>query len=243
MEKPGTSYNRARTEAGAACFGRRAPIVPLTRPDTTRTLLAWLPPLALRCPHLHDRAPTPPFQQAATLKDEKSDSIYLARIRRDVVDIKDHVERIEEEILEEMSAALGRTAGRCDYKFFMLDKAKEAVDGCGHDQTQRRAAIEAFNAARQEAEKARRALLIHRQAVGFRTQNYQEVSKFWPLPEKMEEGEAGATAGAEGDGEAAGKAGAEGEDGFRRGKGGVHLTHEGQLSWADQMSRLYSRRG
>ena len=47
---------------------------------------------------------------AATLKDEQSDSPYLARIRRDFVDTKDHVERVEEEVLEEMSAALGRTA-------------------------------------------------------------------------------------------------------------------------------------
>ena len=179
---------------------------------------------------------------AATLKDEQSDSPYLARIRRDVVDMKDHVERIEEEVLEEMSAALGRTATRCDYKFFMLDKAKEKVDAAAH-RSQRRAAIEAFNAARLEAEEARRALLIHRQAIGFRTQNYQEVSKFWPLPKKMEEEEEGSTSAAEGDGEAAGKAGSGKMGEFRRGKGGVHLTHEGQLSWADQMPRLYSRRG
>lgn len=67
--------------------------------------------------------------------------------------------------------------------------------------------------------------------------------KFWPLPDKMTEGDAALAAGAAIDGGASAKPAAKADGEFRRGKGGVHLTTEGQLSWADQMAALYRKRG
>lgn len=47
---------------------------------------------------------------AGRIKDDTSDSIYLARLRNQVV--RGHVEKIEEEVLEEMASALGRYVRR-----------------------------------------------------------------------------------------------------------------------------------
>ena len=66
--------------------------------------------------------------------------------------------------------------------------------------------------------------------------------KFWPLPDKkVYQGEDTAPPGTLArDGEPTAK---KGDGKFRRGEGGVHLTTEGQLSWADQMAALYRRGG
>ena len=106
-----------------------------------------------------------------------SESVYAARLRA-AHDPKDHVEKIEEEIMEEMAGALGRTADKANYKFLLLERQGHALDKlleskAAKEEVER--AISSFNALRAEADDARRELMIHRQACGFKTGNHQLV--------------------------------------------------------------------
>ena len=100
-------------------------------------------------------------------------------------DPKDHVEKIEEEIMEEMAGALGRTADKCNYKFLLLEREGIKLDRLIASRAGKDGEIEAtvssFNALRKETEDARRELMIHRQACGFKTGNHQQVQDMWPL--------------------------------------------------------------
>ena len=125
---------------------------------------------------------------AAMIQDDQnthSESVYAARLRA-AHDPKDHVEKIEEEIMEEMAGALGRTADKCNYKFLLLEREGIKLDRLIASRAGKDGEIEAtvssFNALRKEAEDARRELMIHRQACGFKTGNHQQVQDMWPLP-------------------------------------------------------------
>ena len=60
-----------------------------------------------------------------------------------------------------------------------------------------------FNALRKKAEEARVSIIVHRQAVGFRSGNYSIVMEKWPLPAKRSlTGKAG---GEKGDGDTQGE--------------------------------------
>jgi len=119
---------------------------------------------------------------AEKIKDDDlaADSVYLARLRKNH-DPRDHIEKLEEEVLEEIAGALGRTAAKTDYAFFVMDRAERLLDAASHPREQNRLARE-FNQARLNAEKARRELMIHRQAVGFTIGNQKSVEKKWALP-------------------------------------------------------------
>ena len=196
---------------------------------------------------------------------EVTGSVYMARLRVSH-DQRDHVEKIEQEVLEEMAGALGRSGDKCNYHFFILERqgkvcdaasaaVKDAVEslqqktlveikemcrvrglsvsgskaalihylldpdapkgrGLSHDVDNHRgrstanlaaalaSAVAEFNRLRGEADKARRELIIHRQAIGFQTGNYKAIEKAWPLPslrrvEKLEAAEIASEADAE----------------------------------------------
>lgn len=111
---------------------------------------------------------------AEQLKDEGCDSIYLDRLRS-THDVKGHVDRLEEELAEEMARSLGNTNAKVAYHFAKLDQInKDTEDG-------RRA----FNEQRELCRAARHELIVHRQALGFKTNNYRAVEKEYPLPPKM----------------------------------------------------------
>ena len=76
---------------------------------------------------------------------------------------------------EEMARALGRTTSRCDYEFALLDRARRMHDDDPSDD-----ARAAFDAQRAACLKARQDLLIHRQALGFKTGNHGAVEKYYP---------------------------------------------------------------
>ena len=101
--------------------------------------------------------------------------MYLDRLRGSY-DVKAHVESIEEEMAEEMAKALGRTTSRCDYEFALLDRARRLHDDDPSDD-----ARAAFDAQRAACLKARQDLLIHRQALGFKTNNHAVVEKYYPI--------------------------------------------------------------
>ena len=126
------------------------------------------------------------------------ESIYAARLMAGK-DPRDNVEKIEEEIQEEMAAALGKSGGKCDYHFYILERQGWACDNSaklleqavveGKDEPTLaglklalEVACNEFNSLRKTAESARRDLMIHRQAVGFTTGNHEFVHSKWPLP-------------------------------------------------------------
>lgn len=117
---------------------------------------------------------------AAMIQDDQgghSESVYAARLRV-AHDPKDHVEKIEEEIMEEMAGALGRTADKANYKFLLLERQAHCVDKLIASKAaneELESAISSFNTLRADADNARRELMIHRQACGFSTGNHQIV--------------------------------------------------------------------
>lgn len=96
------------------------------------------------------------------LVDEGHESPYLERLR-ERYDVRLPNETIERELLREMSSALGRAEDKVDVKLLELELLGRRCDERGD----RRSAL-AFNAKREEAKRAKRDLLIHRDALRFR---------------------------------------------------------------------------
>mmetsp|Transcript_9797 Transcript_9797/g.12866 ORF Transcript_9797/g.12866 Transcript_9797/m.12866 type:complete len:233 (-) Transcript_9797:71-769(-) len=126
--------------------------------------------------------------------DEVTDSIYMARLRSNH-DVRDHVEKIEEEILEEMASALGRTGDKCNYHFYLLEKQGQICDQTfetAKSKTKKDknsynlvlSEVAEFNRLLKLAEQVRREVIIHRQAIGFQTGNYLAIERAWPLPSR-----------------------------------------------------------
>ena len=112
-----------------------------------------------------------------------ADSKYVRRVRESQrFDVKGHVEKLEEELLEEMAEALGRTVSRCDHAFAMLDVAM-AEYAAAQSASEQESALRSLVMLRREAMERRTALMIHRQALGFRIRNEAEVRRFYPLPD------------------------------------------------------------
>ena len=130
--------------------------------------------------------------------EEVAASAYLERIRTarggGFTSIHDGVKEMQEELQEEIAMALGRTALSADAAYALLasssvrvEAAAEATrraakgdrDAAMRAETEARAA---FTAARSEAIRRRTELLIHRQAVGFKTKNHDMIAKFYPVP-------------------------------------------------------------
>jgi len=98
--------------------------------------------------------------------------------------------------MEEIAGALGRTGNKCVYYFKEMKaalRAFEDVDAAAASQAPfslaalnaRREAAAAFHQALQQAEDARRELIIHRQACGFTHNNYGIVESAFPLPARV----------------------------------------------------------
>jgi hypothetical protein len=125
--------------------------------------------------------------------DTSDESVYSARLRA-THDHRDAVEKIEDELMEEMAGALGRSGTKCDVLFLLLENqgkrcdevAALISDAVGAEFEENKVALQTavteFNRLRHDAENARRELIIHRQAVGFRQSNYEFVESHWPLP-------------------------------------------------------------
>ena len=174
--------------------------------------------------------PDTPWRRLAELLKESDgqeaeESIYMQRLKSHHHP-GDHLEKLEEEMREEMAGALGRTASKCDYHFLLLERQKRklsrvmekargggggggggtigaavvatATTGAGNVREMRKGEREGeeeegqegteeeegkeYNRLRLAAEECRKQLMIHRQAMGFRTGNHQMVEKKWPLP-------------------------------------------------------------
>lgn len=121
-----------------------------------------------------------PWKRLAEQIKDGGDSIYLARLSQSY-DKRDHIEKIEDEIREEMAQALGRAGSKCDYMFLLLERLGKQYDEATDVLTKRELAVK-FNSQRDIAMKAREDLAIHRQAAGLRVKNQHIVEEFWPLP-------------------------------------------------------------
>jgi len=111
------------------------------------------------------------------LKDSGYQSPYLDRLRQRL-DVEQAHATLEQEIVQEIAAALGRTAAKLDYALLRLEIAARDLDAAPADDTA--AGTARFNALRDEALRARHELLIHREAVGIRRNDLLE--QLYPIP-------------------------------------------------------------
>ena len=113
----------------------------------------------------------------AGLKERGYESVYLDRLRQRL-DVEAAHEVLEQEVVAEMAAALGRSAAKVDLALLRLEMAGRDVDAAAD--ADRATAVARFNALRAEALRARHELAIHREAVGFRRN--QDLDAFYPIP-------------------------------------------------------------
>jgi hypothetical protein len=120
----------------------------------------------------------PPWKTLVTeLEDRGHESPYLDRLRQRL-DVEQAQTTLEQEIVQEIAAALGRTAAKLDYALLRLELAARDLDAAAGDEVAARAAR--FDALRAEALQARHELLIHREAVGIRRNDLLE--QLYPIP-------------------------------------------------------------
>ncbi len=112
------------------------------------------------------------------LKDQGYRSPYLDRLRQRL-DVEQAHATLEQEIVQEIAAALGRTAAKLDYALLRLELAARELDAAVTDD-ERAARTEVVEARRTEALRARHELLIHREAVGIRRNDILE--QVYPIP-------------------------------------------------------------
>jgi hypothetical protein len=112
------------------------------------------------------------------LTDSGYQSPYLDRLRSRM-DVEQAHATLEQEIVAEIAAALGRTASKLDHALLRLELAGRDLEGLAD--TEARATCAArFETLRQEALQARHGLLIHREAVGIRRNDLLET--LYPIP-------------------------------------------------------------
>ena len=114
----------------------------------------------------------------AGLKERGYESVYLDRLEQRL-DVEAAHEVLEQEIVAEMAAALGRSAAKVDLALLHLELAAQDIDAAADDDERARF-VARFNALRAEALRARHELAIHREAVGFRRN--QELERLYPVP-------------------------------------------------------------
>ena len=101
---------------------------------------------------------------------------------RESFDRRDPVLKLEDELAEEMAAALGRTGRKCQYLFDLLAQGETRFASTAEGSVEQKEIGRAFNEVRVLAREARRNLIIHRQAVGFSYRNHHIVEEEFPLP-------------------------------------------------------------
>lgn len=88
---------------------------------------------------------------------------------------------VQQEVIEEMSAGLRRSARKIEQALVRLDEIDEAIRAA-ETQTERERLVEEFNDVRGDALEARRDYLIQREAIGFFRNGV--VEEEYPIPPK-----------------------------------------------------------
>jgi hypothetical protein len=121
--------------------------------------------------------PAPWKTLVTELQDRGHRSPYLDRLRQRL-DVEQAQTTLEQEIVQEIASALGRTAAKLDHALLRLELAAGDLEGATGDELAVCAAR--FDALRAEALQARHELLIHREAVGIRRNDLLE--QVYPIP-------------------------------------------------------------
>src|SRR5262249_29136400 len=120
----------------------------------------------------------PPWKTLVSeLKDSGYQSPYLDRLRQRL-DVEQAHATLEQEIVQEIAAALGRTAAKLDYALLRLERAARDLDAAPAGYAA--AGPGRLNALGKDAPRARHELLIHREAVGIRRNDLLE--QLYPIP-------------------------------------------------------------
>lgn len=113
------------------------------------------------------------------LQDSGYQSEYLDRLRSRLTPSERH-EALEAEIAQEVAQALGRSEAKVNHALLELELLAREIDAA---RPEHRPALEArFDLLVERAERARRDLLIHREAVGIRQNAILE--RLYPIPER-----------------------------------------------------------
>lgn len=99
-----------------------------------------------------------------------------------VASAKDANASLAGEILEEMARSLARAGSKVDAELLALDLLADQIDKAPEGSPTRAILTERFNQGRERAERARRDLLIQREAIGFR--NNLALAGLYPIPPK-----------------------------------------------------------
>ncbi len=120
-----------------------------------------------------------PWRRLVTqLHDRGYQSPYLDRLRQRL-DVEQAQATLEQEIVQEIAGALGRTAAKLDHALLLLELAARDLDAAADD-GERAACAARFEARRADALRARHELVIHREAVGIRRNDVLE--QLYPVP-------------------------------------------------------------
>jgi hypothetical protein len=130
--------------------------------------------------------PPPAYKKlAAELIEHGVESKYLARVTARVTP-EQQLETLEAEIVQEMAGALGRTEDRLNLALAELELHMARYRRALHDGVhgaKLSELVEVYNRQRAVAEERFRALLIQREAVGFRRN--QILNELYPIPPKL----------------------------------------------------------
>jgi hypothetical protein len=114
------------------------------------------------------------------LQDRGYESPYLDRLRRRL-DPEQAQATLEQEIVQEIAAALGRAAAKLDHALLRLELAGKDLDAATDD-AERAECAARFEELRGQALQARHELLIHREAVGIRRNEILDA--LYPIPRR-----------------------------------------------------------
>lgn len=128
------------------------------------------------------RRPAPWKTLVTELTDSGYQSPYLDRLRQRL-DVEQAHATLEQEIVAEIAAALGRTAAKLDHALLRLEVAGREL-GRAADPAACAEAAARFETLRRDALQARHELLIHREAVGIRRNEL--LGTLYPIPPRRD---------------------------------------------------------
>lgn len=122
----------------------------------------------------------------------KGEAIVSDKVSKHIESLKssydpsDHITKLEEELCEEMAAALGRSGSKCDHYYNALMKmekyCEDTLQSSNFTTNEKMQVINNFNELLVKARNAREELIIHRQAIGFVWRNQKIVEDQYPMP-------------------------------------------------------------
>ncbi|KAL3781216.1 hypothetical protein HJC23_003533 [Cyclotella cryptica] len=126
-------------------------------------------------------------RSAKLVKNTDCTNPYLDKIRAETVDTSLQLKTIEDELCGAIGKALGRQGEKVLFAIRDMEKERGKYQDCLRIR-EFHAALEyadRYNEARKRALKARWELLVHRQAVGFTTENHNVVHSTFPISDAL----------------------------------------------------------